>query len=120
MVITTLRIMTPPEKRDEILKTFRSIVGPTRIKPGCISSRIFVDLEDANALSMVEEWETEADLNRHVSSREYTKLLALLDMSSEPPEISFKKVLSSSGLDAVKAARKETMQKRVVGFSERR
>ena len=54
MVITTLRIMAPPEKRDEILKTFRSIVGPTRIKPGCISSHVFVDLEDANAFSMVE------------------------------------------------------------------
>ena len=59
------------------------------------------DKEEENFLVLMEEWDSEENLNHHISSKEYRKVLALMDMSTEAPEIKFSTVSHTSGLEAV-------------------
>ena len=105
MIIFTLRLLAPHEKRENILKTVRSLLGPTQVEPGCISCRFYQEVDNSNALVLAEEWASKADLDRYIRSEEYRKILALIDISTEAPEITFNTISSTAGMEAIRAAR---------------
>ena len=109
MIIVTLRIVVPPERRGDVLKTIRLLLGPTQVQPGCKNSRFYQEIENSNALFLIEEWKSQADLDRHISSDEYRKILALMDISSESPEIKFNTILHTAGMEALKTAREKSI-----------
>ncbi|HJZ04526.1 MAG TPA: putative quinol monooxygenase [Patescibacteria group bacterium] len=99
MIITTLRIKVRPEKRDEFLKTVRGILEPTRVEPGCIRYQFYQDIENENAFILVEEWETKEDLDRNIHRENYKRLMVLMDLLSEPPEIKINTVSHRAGIE---------------------
>ena len=105
MILATLRVTVRPEKQRETLQTLRSIVGPTRVEPGCMSCHVYQDGEDENALTLVEQWRTQADFQRRLCSKEYRKVLAVMESSVEAPEIRINTVSHIAGLEAIEAAR---------------
>ena len=104
MMQSILRIMVSPEKRNATLELLKSINGPIQVKPGCISCRIYQDLEDKNCLAMMQEWESEAELHNFIRSGDYQKILALIDLSRETPEIQFNTVSNAGGIEFIERA----------------
>ena len=109
MITFTLRIVAPPEKRDDILTAVRSLLGPTQVEPGCISCRFYQEIDNANALVLAQEWASKADLDRHIRSEEYRNILALMDISSEAPEIAFNTIAGTAGIEVIEAALEESV-----------
>jgi quinol monooxygenase YgiN len=107
MIISTLRIVVPPAKRNEVVRTLNSLLGPTRVQPGCISCRIYSEVEDNNVLILLEEWDSQADVDRHLRSDHYKKVLAVMDMSNIQPEIKFNTISNTKGMEAIEVARKK-------------
>ena len=107
MITATFRIVVYPERRDEVLKTLRPLIGPTEAEPGCISCRIHQDVDNPNVLTLVEQWDTQADLDKHIASDDFRRILAVLDLSIEPPEIRFDGIAESAGIELIESARKE-------------
>jgi quinol monooxygenase YgiN len=105
MLITSVQIKVPPNRRDEILKTLSSMIGPTRVLTGCVSCRFYQDVENPNVLTLIEEWEYREALDRHVRSNDYRKILAAMDLASEPPKVQFCSVSSISGMELIKEIR---------------
>ena len=105
MIQASLRIVASAERRDEIVQTFRSLVGPTEVKRGCLGCRFYQDVSDKNALTYVEEWQTQEDLQRHFRSDQYRKLLALIDLSTAPPELKFHTISETSGIEYLATVR---------------
>ena len=105
MITATLRVTVPAHRRNEVLDLLRSVIEPTQVEPGCLSCRIYQDLENEEALLFEEEWNTQADLDRHIRSDRYVKILAAIDMSSKPPEIRFNTIARTKGIEAIGAAR---------------
>jgi len=105
MIQASLRIVAPPEKRDDILRTFRSLPGPTRVAPGCLGCRIYGDMEDENAIIYVEEWQTTEDLERRLQSEQYRRILAMIEISTEAPELRFNTISETTGLEYLAAVR---------------
>lgn len=105
MIITSLRIMIPSERRDEILRTMRSLLGPIRVKPGCIGCTLYQETENENAVALVEEWESPQHLENHIRSYEYRIILELMDMSSTLPELKFA-TTSMSAMETIRSVRK--------------
>ena len=105
MLITSVRINTPPNRRDEIMKTLGSLLGPTRVLAGCVSCRFYQDVENPNLLTLIEKWETREALDRHLRSNDYRKILTAMDLASEPPEVEFCTVLTESGMELIKQTR---------------
>ena len=108
MVTTSfVKIVASPENRKEIQKTLNSLVSAIRIQPGCEGCYCGQNLENENTIFLFEEWQTETDLKRHLRSAQYKKVLALMDMSLEPPDIKFNTVSASRGIEVVIAAREQ-------------
>jgi len=105
MVVFTLQLVAPPDKRAEILQTLRSLVGPTHAERGCLGCHVQQDASDPNLLTFSEEWNCQADLDRHMSSSEYRRLLAVMDMASSLPQVKFFTVSDVAGLERIAQAR---------------
>jgi quinol monooxygenase YgiN len=106
MIVAAIRIVAGPDNIEEILEVLASVIGPTRGRPGCIDCRVYQDLEDNNTIVYEERWQNQVRLYRHLRSRLYTHVLAVIDMSAVPPEIQFNTIAESMGMELIKKARK--------------
>ena len=70
-----------------LLEALRSASTASFAEPGCRSSRIWRVADDSGELLLMEEWEKEADLERHVHTPVFRRLLAVLELSQSPPDV---------------------------------
>ena len=101
MFLATITIELPRERRKEALETIRTLTGHVPIRRGCISSRFYQDIDNENALILVEEWETEEGLIKYVRSDDYRKLLSLIDLSINKPVIRFIASTDAEGMEYI-------------------
>jgi quinol monooxygenase YgiN len=106
MVRATIRMMIPSRKRDEVLEILSSIAERARFEPGCISCRLYQGIEVENVIMLEEFWRNEEDLQRHLRSDEYRKVLLVVEMAVEPPEIRFDAISHSTGFETIEKARR--------------
>ena len=92
MIIVTLRMTVRPDKRHDFTEPIRGMLGPTRAERGCIRYCLYEDIENNNTFTLVEEWKTLDDLDKHVRTDNYQRLLELMDLLSEPCELRFSTV----------------------------
>ncbi len=105
MVIATLRIVTGPQSRAEVVRTLVGQLGPTGIQLGCLKCNLYQDVEDSAVITLVEEWDSQAELDLRLGSEEYRAVLAAIELSQEQPEMHFDTVIRREGLEVVVAAR---------------
>jgi len=107
MIAVMLRLVARDDTTDELARRVREdMLAATRREAGCISYRFYQDIEDPNAFSFVEEWESWEALDDHFRSDHVGTFLADLgDLLAEPPEGGFHEVARSRGLEAIGAAR---------------
>jgi quinol monooxygenase YgiN len=75
--------------------------------PGCAGCRLHADYENQNALTLVEEWTSQAALDRHLVSDACKTLVSAIELTTEPPRIRFDNVVQSGGLEVIAAARQQ-------------
>ena len=105
MIISTLRIVTAPKSRAEVIRTLAAQLGPTRVQPGCVRCDLYRDVEDQGAITLVEEWASQADLDLRLRSEDYRCVLAAIELSREQPVFHFDTVTRRAGLEIVASAR---------------
>ena len=111
MILATVRMKISPQKRGEALKILRSIVEGNRILPGCLRCRIYEDLEDDDVIMYEEMWKSEEELENHLRSEEYRKVLLVMEMGLNYPEVGFNTLTSSTGIETIEKARRFTGRK---------
>ena len=105
MILATVRMAVPPDKRAEAVQILNAVAEQTRYQPGCLSCRIYHD-EQVEAVFMVEEvWKSQEDLDRHLRSNDYRHVLFVTEMALEPPEIKFQTISHSAGVEIIEKAR---------------
>ena len=87
---------------------FSSLLAPTRVQPGCTQARLYVDADNSHVLTLIEEWESQADLDRYLASESCKLVLAALESSQSAPEVRFDTVSSRGGLEVIEIARRES------------
>jgi len=105
VVIVKIALNALPEKQKEVIQTLLSMIESTVKERGCLSHRIFRDLEDENAFSLIDEWKTREDLEQHLRSAKFGVLLGTKSLLCEPPNIQIHTVSNSEGMAAVIATR---------------
>ena len=113
MHIVTLRIKIPQNRRKDFLDAARLVLGPTRVQPGCISCRFYQDVDDPDAVFLVEEWKTRKELERHISSDQYRIILSLVEISAKPPEFKLRTISKTEGMEILEAVRGTLRKKRI-------
>jgi quinol monooxygenase YgiN len=109
MVHGTIRMLIPPKRRGEVLEILSSLAERFRFEPGCIFCRIYQDVEVDPALMLEQRWESGEDLERHLRSEEFRKVLLIVEMSLEPPEIRFDTISHSTGVETIEKARQSLL-----------
>jgi quinol monooxygenase YgiN len=104
MIICTLRLLVSDSDRRQVLASLTPLIGWTRVQPGCRSCRLLSDLEEPRAVVLTEEWDTQDDLDRHLRSKDYRRVLAAIELSQEAPVIRFDSVKSTGGFEVIEAA----------------
>jgi len=105
VIIVRIILRVLMEKRTEMMQTLLSMIEPAGKEKGCLSYDVFCDLEDNHVFSLIEEWETREDLDRHIRSERFGVLLGTKSLLTKPSEINIHTVSHSEGVEVVNALR---------------
>ena len=94
-----------PRRAVEAIKALRSITIAAQVERGFISSRIYQEVGNPEALYLQQEWNSEPELKSHIRSTCFTDLLMLMETALEAPTLAFYSVSEISGLEFVEAVR---------------
>ena len=105
MVISTLRIVTGAKSRAQVIRTLAAQLGPLRVQPGCLRCELYQDLENRENVTLVEEWQSQTELDLRLRSEEYRAVLETIELAQEQPVLHFDTVTRRAGLEIVESAR---------------
>ena len=105
MVRSTIRMLIPLNKQSEALEILEMVKVRTQFEPGCISTRLYLGVDEARAIMIEELWTSEEDILHHLRSEEYRRVLLVVEMAEERPEIRFDTIKYSSGVETIEKAR---------------
>ena len=105
MLRSTIRMHIPPEKQDEALNILASVCERAQFEAGCIKCRLYRGAEDPKVILLEELWLTLEDLQHYLQSEKYRKILLVIEMAAEPPEIRFDTIAQTSGMETIEQAR---------------
>lgn len=105
MILATVRMTIPPQRRVEVSKTLKSMAKEIIIERGCLSSRLYHD-ENEEAVFVCEQvWRNRDDLNLYLRSEDYRHMLLVMELADEPPEIKFQTISETAGIEVIEKAR---------------
>ena len=110
MVRSTIRMLIPLKKQSEALEILRSMTEQIQFERGCINCRLYRGVDEEGAILIEELWMSDEDVKRHLQSDKYRKILLVVEMAAEPPEIRFDTIAHSSGVETIELARIQTDQ----------
>jgi quinol monooxygenase YgiN len=105
MILATVRMVMPPEKRPEAVRILTRTAERTRVEPGCIACHVYQDAKEPREVLFEEEWRSEEELTHHLSSDHFRNVLLVMEMALEPPEIGFHTIEHSGGVEVIEKAR---------------
>jgi quinol monooxygenase YgiN len=63
-----IQIQTEPRKLKEMEQTLLKIMGDARKIKGCLNCYLYMDMKDNNTFCLVQEWESQEDLDWYLDS----------------------------------------------------
>jgi quinol monooxygenase YgiN len=105
MVQIILRLRTKAAGATELSRALRIVMLPAQRDRACVGARLYVEVGEPDSLYYSEEWLTAEDLAREVQSPRFGRLLELMETAAEPPDLQFRFVAETRGLDYVAEVR---------------
>lgn len=99
MIQASFRLVVPEGKREEVLDVLACLKGPTEVARGCRACRILQDAENDHVLTYLVQWDTENEIEEHLRSERFRRLLPYIEMSVEPPEVDFSTIDRIRGIE---------------------
>jgi quinol monooxygenase YgiN len=91
---------------DDIVRALVQVVMlPAQQLPGCRFAQVYRRVREPLRIDYVEEWADLAGLRPELSSERFSRLLELVEMAVEAPEIEFRSVTATHGIDFVATQR---------------
>jgi quinol monooxygenase YgiN len=79
MVRVVAKNFIKPENIEAAKPLFKKLIAETRKEAGCIEYRLFIDPEQPGLFVFIEEWKTQAALDKHIKSEHFTTIIPQLD-----------------------------------------
>ena len=99
MIQASFRLVAPEGKRQEFRDVLLHVKGPTGAFAECRACWICQDLEDDHVFTYFVQWDTQEDLESHLRSERFRRLLPYIEMSVEPPVVSFGSIEHIRGIE---------------------
>jgi len=101
MTTCTLRLSFGTDLREEAVQVLRTLVGPVRSQPGCSQTLLMCDVQDEAVITWVSRWRSRPDLDRHLRTTHFRRLLALMELAAETPDVVFEDGSELRGIDLI-------------------
>jgi len=99
MIVVVGRVITDPARREELLRVGQAVARASRDEEGCISYRLYEDTEAQNEFVFVEEWQSQAALQRHFGTPHIAQFMkAIPGTVVAPPDVKFHTIESTLDL----------------------
>ncbi len=108
LIVFSMQIVAPDEKRTAILRTLGSLLGPTRAAAGCMQAQLYADLDKRRTLFLVEEWESREQFEHNLDTAKINAIVAAIELSSEAPVVRVDSVEREEGVDTLALHRTAT------------
>ncbi len=105
MIYAIARMTFPAERLEEALEILSSVMQRSRFERGCIRSNIYQDVEQKNSIMLEQVWKDEKDMEVHLRSTDYHRVLLVAEMALASPEIRFDTVARTTGVETIEKAR---------------
>lgn len=104
---SSIRLNISLEKQSEAFDLLESVREQIQFEPNCIHSRLYKGANEAETVMIEEIWDNDEDLQRHLRSDAYRRILLAIEMADSQPEIRFDRIIESSGMETIMKARGE-------------
>jgi quinol monooxygenase YgiN len=101
LIVFSLQIIAPDERRTVLLRTLAAMLGPTRAAPGCLAARLYSDLDPRKTLLLVEDWDSREQFERNFDAVKLNAIVAAIELSSEAPVVRIDTVERREGMDVL-------------------
>jgi len=101
MIVFSMEIVASDEKQMLILRTLSSLLGPTRVAPGCMDARLYTDLDRLKTLLFVEEWQPREQFEHNLDFGKLRALVAVIELSDEAPVVRVDSVEREEGISTL-------------------
>ncbi len=105
MIISLLKLKPIPEKGQAILDILRFVKENAQLKKGCLETGIYQECDRNLTILYVEKWQSKEEMDRHIQSGLYLRILNTMDLCRERPDICFHDVSDTKGLERVSELR---------------
>jgi quinol monooxygenase YgiN len=97
----TIRVHIPARKRKEAQQIIGPMIERIKLTEGCLGCRFYTDVQEEGVFMIHLIWSDEASFRKHVRSEEFRRVLLVVEMAGEPPEILFNRVAKTAGIEAI-------------------
>ena len=104
-VHSNIRMLIPLDKQIEALEILGPVYAQIQFEPSCISAHLYRGVDDVRAIMVEERWDSDEHMRKHLQSDAYRRILLVIEMAEEPPEIRFDKIMHSGGVETIEKAR---------------
>jgi len=101
LIVFSMQIVASDEGRTALLRTLGSMLGPTRVTPGCLDARLYSDLDRRKALLLVEDWQSREQFELNLDMAKLNAIVAAIELSSEAPVVRVDAVEREEGVDVL-------------------
>ena len=104
MIVVVGRVSTDADKREQLTRVAGTVAAASRNEPGCISYRVYEDIDVPNDFVFVEEWENDAALREHFGTAHIAEFMQAIPAAIiGAPDVKFHTIASSLDLAEVQA-----------------
>lgn len=83
MIKVVAKSLAKADRLDTILELSAELVEKTVKEEGCIKYELFQDMKNPNIIIIIEEWESEEALSRHMASEHFKRIVPQLNEMRE-------------------------------------
>jgi len=105
MILSMVNIVPAFGMRQEIVDILLSVKGPTLALPTCSACSIYEEQDDDKTIAYMELWQSEEEMDRHIRSSLYNRVLEAMELSTKTPEIRFFRISETHGIELIEKAR---------------
>lgn len=75
MIKVVAKSVIVKDKVNDALQLCQALIEETLKEKGCIDYALYQDRHDESILTMIEEWASEEDLDKHLKSEHFTRIV---------------------------------------------
>lgn len=96
-----VRLVAAPGRVSEVVEALRAVMRPAQQARGCSFAGVHTSAVESRRVLYVEEWDEACDLYRQFGTERFHRLLELLETAADPPDVEFRIVSETHGLEYI-------------------